>query len=443
MKMVRGKSKTSVAGAPEATRRTPVLERGSDPRAGDPAPRVILISASAGAGHNQATRELTRRLRERGLQADWMDLADIFPLRLGRLLRGTYHGMLSGLPWIYGMLFAIGRTFIWATPITRALLRPMRPRLLRLLPPDTRAVVSTYPIVSQILGPLRREGRLAVPAITYLTDFAVNPIWVSPGVDVHCAAHDTSRNQAVALGAEDVRVVGRLVSTGFRPATAVAKQRARQLFGLPSEGRLALLVAGSWGVGDVAATAAEIAATGSVVPVVVCGHNGVLYRRLQRQRVGHVFGWVDDMPGLMQAADVLVENAGGLTALEAMACGLPVATYRPIPGHGKANAATMAEAGVASWVRRRDALGPILAELADGQRGLRQREAGLALFESDPAAVVAAIAEGAAAAPLSDVTHRARRPRRIAVTILGRRRRGYAAAKPSGGTDSRTGGLAG
>ena len=36
-----------------------------------------------------------------------------------------------------------------------------------------------------------------------------------------------------------------------------------------------------------------------------------------------VLGWTDDMAGLMAACDVMVENAGGLTSLEAMAAGLP------------------------------------------------------------------------------------------------------------------------
>ncbi|MEO3743365.1 glycosyltransferase [Plantactinospora sp. B5E13] len=372
-------------------------EEAAEPPSGGPGgspPRVMIIYASAGAGHDGASRELAHRLRERGLLADCVDLADIFPWGLGRLLRGTYHGMLSRLPWIYGLLFSIGGNFSRAAPITRTLLRPVWPRVLRALPPNTRAVVSTYPVVSQIVGPLRREGRLAVPVITYLTDFAVNPIWVSPGIDVHCAAHVTTRAEARALGAGEVRVAGRMVSAAFRPGDEQDRRRAREKLGLPLDARLALLVAGSWGVGAVARTAAEIAATGVAVPVVVCGRNAALYRRLRRRGTGYVFGWVDDMPALLRAADVLVENAGGLTALEAMACGLPVATYRPIPGHGRANAATMARAGVTTWVRRRVDLGPTLLRLADRTSGERQRNAGLALFGTDPAGVVADIAWG-------------------------------------------------
>ncbi|GAA2390258.1 MGDG synthase family glycosyltransferase [Dactylosporangium salmoneum] len=367
----------------------------SDPVRADARRRVVVISASVGAGHDGTTRELAARLRDRDFQVDCLDVTDVFPGRLGRLLRGTYRGMLLRLPWIYDGLFAIACRFRGAAPITRALLRPVRSRLRRALPADVHAIVSTYPIASQLLGPLRRDGHVDAPVITYLTDFAVHPIWVSPGVDVHYAAHEISRAQALAYGAADVRVAGRLVSARCGPASASEKALARRRFGLPPDAPLALIVAGAWGVGEVAATAADVAATGAAVPVTVCGRNAALRRRMLRARTGPVFGWVDDMPGLLRAVDVLVENGGGLTALEAMACGLPVLTYRPLPGHGKASAATMAQAGVTTLVRGRDQLGPALAGLVGGDGGRRARDAGLALFAADPAAGIADLALGA------------------------------------------------
>lgn len=347
-----------------------------------------------GAGHDGAKYELARRLRERGFQVDCINLFEVFPWRLGRLLNGTYHGLLSGLPWFYDMLFAIACTFRGAAPATRLLLIPMRRRLRRLLPPDTRAVVSTYPLASQILGPLRQSGDLSVPVITYLTDFAVHPIWVSPGIDLHCAVHEVSRAEAIGHGAGDIRVVGPLVAAGFRPDTPLSKREARERFGLPLERPIALLVAGSWGLGRVEAAATEIAATSAAVPVVLCGRNTRLYRRLKKkQRIEHVFGWVEDMPSLVRAVDVLVENAGGLTSMEAFASGIPVLTYRSIPGHGKANASAMAQARVVSWVRRRRGLKTTLVDLMEGINGQRQRAAALALFDSDAATVVADLAK--------------------------------------------------
>ncbi|MFI6254099.1 UDP-N-acetylglucosamine--N-acetylglucosamine transferase, partial [Streptomyces sp. NPDC051016] len=92
------------------------------------------------------------------------------------------------------------------------------------------------------------------------------------------------------------------------------------------------------------------------------------------------------------------QNAGGLTSLEAFAAGLPVASYRCIPGHGQTNAAALDEAGLAAWIRDPADLGPALAELLHGPRGENQRTAGLALHASAPGPVAAITA---ATGPLS------------------------------------------
>ena len=49
-----------------------------------------------------------------------------------------------------------------------------------------------------------------------------------------------------------------------------------------------------------------------------------------------------------------------MTVLEAVAAGLPVVTYRFIPGHGLTNAAALDEAGVARWVRSQGELAAAL-----------------------------------------------------------------------------------
>src|SRR5436305_3022656 len=92
------------------------------------------------------------------------------------------------------------------------------------------------------------------------------------------------------------------------------------------------------------------------------------------------------MPALMTAADALVENAGGLTCMEAFASGLPVVTYLPIAGHGRDNAELMARAGVNRYARTEDELHDVLRRTtADGPERTQMVEAGRALFVADPA----------------------------------------------------------
>ena len=117
----------------------------------------------------------------------------------------------------------------------------------------------------------------------------------------------------------------------------------------------------------------------------MCGRNERLRRRLSAKGVGHVVGWTDDMPGLMAAADALVENAGGLTCMEAFAAGLPVVSFRPIAGHGKRNALEMDRARVAALAPSVADLAPTL-DRATSAFVRAQVEAGRAMFVSDAAA---------------------------------------------------------
>src|SRR5207249_662007 len=104
-------------------------------------------------------------------------------------------------------------------------------------------------------------------------------------------------------------------------------------------------------------------------------------------------GWTDDMAALMRAADALVENAGGLSALEAFASDLPVVTYLPIAGHGRDNARLMAAAGVSEYARDEAELGRALARVTSSlaHRQLLVRRASR-LFAGDVADDVRALA---------------------------------------------------
>jgi UDP-N-acetylglucosamine:LPS N-acetylglucosamine transferase len=350
--------------------------------------RIIVVSATIGAGHDAVTGELAQRLRRRGFDVRCHDFTDLLPLGLGKQFVRGHQDALRHAPWLYGLLFGIGDRFRTTPPLTRLLLYPVRRRLLELVDDEVEAVVSTYPLASQVIGPLRRTGRLRAPALTYATDFAVHRHWVAPGVDAHLTAHQVGAAQARAYRGRRPRVAGALVADRFRPAPAAGKEAARSAFGLPA-GRLALVVSGAWGVGNIEATAIDIAESGQAIPVVVCGRNDALRNRLLQLGIPYALGWVDDIVSLMHAVDVLVENAGATMALEGLACGLPVVTYRALPGHGKLSAAAMARAGLATWVRRRDDLGPALVDAVDGVLGDRQRHAAQVLFTSDAADCIA------------------------------------------------------
>ncbi len=245
-------------------------------------------------------------------------------------------------------------------------------------------MVSTYPLASQVLGHLRHDGRVSSPVVTYLTDMSVHRLWVAAGVDLHLATHPVAARQAVRWGARTM-VVRPAVADVFHPMSSAGERvDVRRRWGLPLDRAVALVVGGSWGVGRLADAMTDVAATGLATPVALCATNEALRDRLVR-RGFLALGWVEQMAPLLRSADVVIQNAGGLTSLQALACGVPVLSYRCLPGHGVANAEALQAAGFVAWVRDREALDDGLA------RTMNHTPARLT-GEVDPASVIAALA---------------------------------------------------
>src|SRR5882757_9558162 len=145
--------------------------------------RILIVSASVGAGHDGVATELARRLRERGFQIELVDFLDLLPGVLGAALRRAYALALAVAPSSWQLLYTTLDRHPRQSAAVARMANLARPRMLAALGTDCRAVVSTYPLASQVLGQLRRHGTLAVPVTTFLCDMSVLSHSVSTGVD--------------------------------------------------------------------------------------------------------------------------------------------------------------------------------------------------------------------------------------------------------------------
>jgi UDP-N-acetylglucosamine:LPS N-acetylglucosamine transferase len=174
---------------------------------------------------------------------------------------------------------------------------------------------------------------------------------VHPAVDTHLTVTAATAAQGLADHGVACTVAGPLVAHRFTERVDLADLvLLRTQTGLPAARPVALLVAGSLGLGDVGTAASDVVAAGFTA-LVLCGRNEALRRELAATPGVVALGWRTDVHRLMQVADVLVQNAGGLACTEAMVAGLPTVTYRPIPGHGRHNAAVLHDAGLVPWAR--------------------------------------------------------------------------------------------
>lgn len=260
---------------------------------------------------------------------------------------------------------AIPRTYSWLTgpglPVWKALWRvshfpyvqratfnlitpliiPGVAHFLRTVKPDL--IVSVHPLMNHLgLKGLKKAG-LAVPFITVVTDLiTIHPAWICPEV-THCIVPtEAAWRHALKYGmpAEKLAVHGQPVSLKFAHLKADKLTLRRQL-GLDPTRQTVLIVGGGEGFGQVGDIARQIAQT---VPqaqlIIVAGRNQTLKAKLEAtpwEVTTHLFGFVDNMPELMLASDVLITKAGPGTISEAFIAGLPLVISGFIPGQESGN----------------------------------------------------------------------------------------------------------
>ena len=343
--------------------------------------RVLLVSATIGEGHNATARALEEAVRRLwpDCEVRWLDALRVMGPGVGPLFRRIYVVNVESTPWLYDFFYAALWRYRWFAEASRRFVGGWCGRLLRRkvreVAPDL--VVSTYPLGTAGLDWLRRRGELEVPLAAVVSDFSPHPFWVYSEVDTHLVMSEESlralrRAQPDAVGEVSVPPV----VSEFAPGD---KGAARRHFGLQADAFTVLISCGSLGFGSMERAArASLRASGVGCVAVVCGRNERMRARLQASLGDDdrlvALGWVQDMASLTSAADVVVTNAGGATALEALACGRAVAMFEPIAGHGRANAELMTRAGLSDLCPAERDLTRTLGELVEDPQRLRDRE---------------------------------------------------------------------
>lgn len=312
--------------------------------------RVLIVTASMGNGHRAVAAELARRLRTAGARADVVDVLEVAG-PAGDRLRRVYRRVLADAPWLYGGAMRAWARWprLWETltarnaaPFERAIadaIERTRPDL----------IVSTYNLAGQSLGRLAARTDLSARTVTLVTDPGAHPYWVSRNVELHLASLPQTAARLRRFGAQHVEVTRPLVRREF--ASPPARAGARQRLGFTDDRPVALINGGSWAAGGLTHTVEVVRSCPDVLPVVLCGSDVRMRRDLFRLPGVRAIPWTDRMADYLAAADVLIDNAGGLTCWEALACRTRVVLFRPLPGHGRCNAAALDEAGLAPWAR--------------------------------------------------------------------------------------------
>ncbi len=316
--------------------------------------RVLILSADMGEGHNAAAAALTEAIAELwpSCEVERIDTIEEQGPRFGKASRWGYAATLRWIPQAYDAFYKMLCRYRWfAHPTKRATAWFFGRRMGKeITKRDVDLVISTYPFGSAALSWLRTAKGVTVPSATFIPALHVHPYWVYEGVDLHFVMYPEAARDALAPELADHMVLG--APPVRRRFGTISKEEGRKAMGITSDAFMVLVTGGAWGLGaQEEAVKALVALKGDIQVVTVCGRNEELRRSLDELHAPRerfmALGYVDTMPELMAAADVVVTNGAGVTVLEALRTGRPVIAFEPLAGHGKAATAVMERMGLA------------------------------------------------------------------------------------------------
>jgi processive 1,2-diacylglycerol beta-glucosyltransferase len=322
--------------------------------------KVLVLSASAGAGHVRAAQALERAFidLDAAEEVRHIDALDYTNKLFRNLYTKAYLDLVNTTPdlfgWLYDRLDKPWKSDRLLQAFDKLNTRPLV-RLLREYRPEI--LICTHFLPSEIISLLKARERLANRQAIVVTDFDAHAMWLCNHYEHYFVALDETRVYLTVLGipAEKVSVTGIPIDPVF--AQAKDKRAMRDKHGLKQDRATILVSAGGFGVGPIDTLIRSLLQLRNKAQVIaICGRNQELKGRLDQiaARLApdnpvalKVVGYTMEMDELMAASDLVLGKPGGLTTSEALAKGLVFVVVNPIPGQEERNADHLLEAGAA------------------------------------------------------------------------------------------------
>jgi len=322
--------------------------------------RVLILSASAGAGHIRAAQALEKAFEESGAARETrnIDVLDYTNKVFRHLYSKAYIDMVNRMPEVLGWLYDHFDK-PWKNERRRLALDRLNTgpliKLLKDYKPDI--AVCTHFLPAEILSWLKAKERITCKQAIVVTDFDVHAMWLCRHYEHYFVALEETRVHMEKLGIDPSKLT--VSGIPIDPVFAVTKDKRvmRLKHGLLPDKTTILVSAGGFGVGrieDLWTSLTELRHEAQIV--ILCGRNEELKTALDRRsskrdarsRVSLInVGYTTLMDEFMSASDILIGKPGGLTTSEALAKGLVLVIVNPIPGQEERNSDHLLEENVA------------------------------------------------------------------------------------------------
>jgi len=321
--------------------------------------KILILTANYGNGHMQVAKTLYDECKSQGFEH----------VVVSNLYQESNPIVSEVTQYLYLKSFSIGKQFyrlfyygvdkIYNKRKFNIYLKMGNKRLdelIQLHNPDI--IIITFPMI--VVPEYRNKTGKVIPTFNVMTDFCLHKIWVHENIDRYYVATDYVKQKLVEIGTHpsDVKVTGIPIRPQFE--ADVPKSMIYKKYGLSSDKKVLLIMAGAHGVLKNVKELCEVLLLDSEVQiVVVCGKNAALKQSLSVLEQAHpdqlkVLGYVEQIDELFRVTDCMITKPGGITLTEATAIGVPVILYKPVPGQEKENALFFEDYGAAIVINKHE-----------------------------------------------------------------------------------------
>ena len=370
--------------------------------------RLLFLFSDTGAGHRAAAEAVAAALQRRYPNQFRVDFVD--PMADQRVVAGRltalYGPVTRHVPMLWAAAFHATNLPPTVRLIQHAIGRGLQRRLRQALEPRPALVASFHPLLNHVAIDVMPYG---VPRVTVITDWVkFHQAWTDKQADCIICPSQAAYELCLRRGVPADRLVkaGLPLHPRFQDAIKHFSDRPamRLKLRLRPHAPTVLLTGGGDGTEPLGKYAAALAGSPIDVQVLaVCGRNRKLAERIRQENHGgvHVFGFVDNMPELLLASDLLGTRAGPGMIAEGLACGCPLLLTGYLPGQEEGNVKEVVARGLGRYVPRPAdlvaAVGewfakPTVERLEDSQRAQAAADPAAAFTIAD---VMARMAAGA------------------------------------------------
>lgn len=299
--------------------------------------RILILSANTGEGHNSSARAMAESFSGRGWECVLRDGLDFLPKFVNRIICGGHIFLYRRLPLLCGMGYRLAeicshreKTSVRKPRINRGLLRFLEAG-------GFDAVICTHVFAAKMVSGLRHAGRISLPCYFLATDYTCSPMVNRLDMDAWFIPHKNLSGEFASAGIPKDKIIATGIPVCGEFLRKNDRSALRGKLGLPENKRIAALSCGSMGAGNmdrlVSALVKELPENSLLIAL--CGSNNALRDRLNRQIRDEkllALGFVESLAEYMEASDVYLTKAGGLSTTEVMHKGTPTLLFNAVPG---------------------------------------------------------------------------------------------------------------